>query len=80
MPRFSPGSACGFGAPAQPTAARLCVAVGTLATDRLLAQFATNRQEARRRYVAFVAEGIGQESIWQDLNRQIYLGDEVFVE
>ena len=51
-----------------------------LATDGLLAQFATDRQEAVRRYVAFVAEGIGKESIWRDLNRQIYLGNEAFVE
>ncbi len=51
-----------------------------LATDGLLAQFSTERQEAVRRYVQFVAEGIGKESIWKDLNRQIYLGDEAFVE
>ena len=46
----------------------------------LLAQFADERQEAVRCYVQFVAEGIGKGSIWQDLNRQIYLGDDAFVE
>jgi len=51
-----------------------------LATDGLLAQFSAERREAVRRYVRFVAEGIGEESIWRDLNRQIYLGDDVFVE
>jgi len=51
-----------------------------LAVDGLLAQFADERQEAVRCYVQFVAEGIGRGSIWQDLNRQIYLGDDAFVE
>jgi len=51
-----------------------------LATDGLLGQFSTKRQQAIRRYAEFVAEGIGKESIWRDLRRQIYLGDEAFVE
>ncbi len=51
-----------------------------LATDGLLAQFSGEQREGIRRYVQFVAKGIGKESIWRDLNRQIYLGDEVFVE
>ena len=50
-----------------------------MATDGLLAQFETDREEALRRYVAFVGEGIGKESIWRDLNRQIFLGNEAFV-
>ena len=45
-----------------------------------MAQFESDREEALRRYVAFVAEGIGKESIWRDLNRQIFLGNEAFVE
>jgi len=53
---------------------------GCLAIDGLLAQFSTDRQEAIRRYRQFVSEGIGKESIWKNLNRQIYLGDEAFVE
>jgi putative transposase len=51
-----------------------------LTTDGVLAQFAADRREAVRRYVAFVSQGAGQESIWRDLTRQIYLGDEAFVE
>ena len=50
-----------------------------LATDGLLAQFSTRRREAVRRYVEFVARGIAEESIWRDLSRQIYLGDDAFV-
>ncbi len=51
-----------------------------LTRDGLLAQFATERAEAVRRYVKSIAEGIGKETIRGDLNRQIYLGGEVFVE
>ncbi|MEO5343692.1 MAG: transposase [Gammaproteobacteria bacterium SHHR-1] len=51
-----------------------------LATNGLLAQFATQRGEAIRRYAEFVAQGIEKETIWGDLNQQIYLGGEVFVE
>ena len=51
-----------------------------LATDALLAQFSCDREEAVRRYVQFVAEGRGAESIWNNLKRQIYLGDDRFVE
>ncbi len=51
-----------------------------LATDGLLALFASRRGEARKRYRKFVAEGVGKESIWSDTRQQIYLGDERFVE
>ena len=50
-----------------------------LSTDGLLAQFATQREDAIRRYIEFVAQGIGQESIWNNLNRQVFLGDNNFV-
>ncbi len=50
-----------------------------LATDGLLAQFSTDRAQAISRYAQFVGEGIQEESIWKDLNRQIFLGDEDFV-
>ena len=50
-----------------------------LATDGLLAQFGKRRSVAVRRYTQFVAEGIGQDSIWRDLNRQVFLGDDRFV-
>ncbi len=47
--------------------------------DWLLSQFAHRRQEARQRYVRFIAEGKDQPKIWQHLRGQIYLGDEDFV-
>lgn len=50
-----------------------------LATDGLLAHFAKRRATARRRYVAFVAEGTGLPGIWSNVKRQVYLGDERFV-
>ncbi len=50
-----------------------------LAVDNLLSTFAKTRSVARRRYAQFVLEGIGQENIWRDLNRQIYLGNDAFV-
>ena len=50
-----------------------------LSTDGLLAQFSTQREEAIRRYIEFVGHGIGQESIWDNLNRQVFLGNNNFV-
>ena len=50
-----------------------------LCTDSLLAQFSTEREEAIHRYARFVGAGIGEESIWEGLNRQIYLGNEGFI-
>jgi len=49
-----------------------------LAVDGLLSQFGSPREQARRRYRAFVYEGMGQD-IWQGLRQQIYLGNEAFV-
>lgn len=51
-----------------------------LTTGDLLAQFGKRRAGARRRYQQFVAEGMGAASIWENLNGQIYLGDDDFVE
>ena len=51
-----------------------------LVVDGLLAQFGTRRAQAVQRYATFVAEGIGGESIWRHLNRQVFLGDDAFVE
>lgn len=50
-----------------------------LATDGLLAHFGKRRADAIRRYVQFVADGVGGEPIWQHLNRQIFLGEDAFV-
>jgi putative transposase len=51
-----------------------------LSSDTLLAQFGNRRVLARKYYQQFVAEGIGKESIWKHLNRQIYLGNDRFIE
>jgi len=51
-----------------------------LKVERLLAQFGQNREIVRRRYKEFVEEGTGQQNLWSELKRQIYLGDERFVE
>lgn len=53
---------------------------GWLQTNALLARFGSRRSVARQRYAQFVAEGAGQDSIWKNLRRQIYLGDEHFAE
>jgi REP element-mobilizing transposase RayT len=50
-----------------------------LKTDGLLAQFGSRRSRAVEAYQRFVHEGIGAESIWQHLNRQVFLGDDAFV-
>lgn len=50
-----------------------------LATDGVPAAFHSNRTEAVRRHIAFVAAGIGADSIWKHLSSQVFLGDEDFV-
>ena len=50
-----------------------------LKVDGLLAQFGQRRGIAIRHYKRFVEEGIGRESLWQELKGQIYLGDERFI-
>ena len=55
-------------------------ALAWLTTEDLLAEFGNRRAAARRKYREFVAEGMGEESIWKDLQGQIYLGDDKFVE
>jgi len=51
-----------------------------LTSDTLLAQFGHQRSEAADAYARFVAAGVGCESIWTHLNRQVFLGDNAFVE
>jgi REP-associated tyrosine transposase len=53
---------------------------GWLKAEGLLAQFGRDRGLARRRYKEFVGDGIRQESLWRELKRQIFLGDERFVQ
>jgi putative transposase len=51
-----------------------------LAIDKLLSQFASKRREAMQRYKEFVEQGLGKEPIWRHLNRQVFLGDDDFVQ
>jgi REP element-mobilizing transposase RayT len=50
-----------------------------LSTDWLLAQFGKQRATCEKRYQSFVAEGIGQESPWNQVRAQVLLGAESFV-
>ncbi len=50
-----------------------------LAVNGLLSRFGVDREEARRCYQQFVADGVGR-GIWDGLRQQIYLGGEAFVE
>jgi len=50
-----------------------------LATGDVLTYFSSQKKRAQRKYKAFVAEGIGKDRLWKDINRQIYLGDDEFV-
>jgi putative transposase len=50
-----------------------------LEVDWILSHFSLQRKRARKKYINFVREGIGLESIWHNLRHQIYLGDEQFI-
>lgn len=59
----------------------LCDAPPWLAVDNALASFGDDRGVARARYKAFVEASIGSdESPWNNLVGQIYLGSEEFIE
>ena len=51
-----------------------------LTTAAILAHFGPRKGDARKAYQRFVREGVGSESIWSGLNRQIFLGSDRFVE
>lgn len=51
-----------------------------LTTRTILDSFSKKQVLARKKYRQFVADGIGKESIWKNLNCQIYLGNENFIE
>ncbi len=51
-----------------------------LAHEAILSHFGGNLATAQKLYTQFVAEGMSNRSIWRHLNRQIYLGDDVFVQ
>jgi len=50
-----------------------------LATDALLNYFDKKRTVAIAEYVHFVEEGVNK-TIWDNLQHQIFLGDDAFVE
>ena len=50
-----------------------------LETDWLLSHFGKQRKRAQGKYIDFVREGIGLPSIWGGLQKQIFLGDEAFI-
>ena len=51
-----------------------------LETDWLLSHFGQQRKCARGSYINFVRGGIGLPSIWKNLRKQIFLGNEAFVD
>ena len=55
------------------------VAPEWLAIDYLLSQFSVQRKTAIRKYKTFVQDGLKRGSIWSELNNQIYLGDQDFI-
>ncbi len=50
-----------------------------LETDWLLSQFSVQRKRAIAKYKDFVRAGVGLPSLWTELSKQIYLGDQHFV-
>ncbi len=50
-----------------------------LEVDGMLAACGSRRAAAVDAYERFVAAGVGAETIWSRLNRQVYLGDDAFV-
>ena len=51
-----------------------------LTVDWLLSAFGAQRKTAMLAYRKFVSEGKGASSPWDELKRQVYLGDEAFVD
>jgi putative transposase len=48
--------------------------------DWVLSQFGKRKYPAARHYRRFVREGISKPSIWEEMQAQVLLGDEEFVE
>ena len=51
-----------------------------LESDYLLSQFSVQRKTAIRKYQEFLQAGLNKGPIWEQLNNQIYLGNEAFIE
>lgn len=62
-----------------PATAGLAPAPAWLTLDGILKPLAAPRRMARKRYAAFVAQGITQASPWVALKGQTLLGDEAFI-
>ena len=50
-----------------------------LETDWILGQFGKQRKRTIAKYINFVREGVGLPSIWEDTQKQIFLGTDKFV-
>lgn len=50
-----------------------------LTTEWVLGQFGRRREEAEKKYGQFVREGIGRDTIWNEVKGQAVLGEEPFV-
>jgi len=50
-----------------------------LETNWLLSQFGKQRKRAREKYIDFVREGLGAPSLWGDLQKQVFLGSDEFI-
>ncbi|MCK4508300.1 MAG: hypothetical protein KAU27_07170 [Desulfuromonadales bacterium] len=51
-----------------------------LETDWILGQFGRQRKRAMGKYIDFVREGVGLPSVWNNLQNQIFLGTEKFIQ
>ena len=51
-----------------------------LAREEVLDRFAKRKATARQRFIRFIRDGHNRPAIWNELRRQLYLGDERFVE
>lgn len=60
--------------------AGLVPAPSCLTLDWVLSQFGRQRAAAQRKYRAFVAEGIGHGSPWEQVQRQVLLGSKRFID
>lgn len=51
-----------------------------LHVDWVLSQFGSALGQGREHYKQFVADGVGQKSVWENLSQQIYLGGDDFID
>lgn len=58
----------------------LATAEDWLNTTWIISAFGTKKNKARCQFIDFVSRGKGQPSIWNYLQNQIYLGDDIFIE